>query len=48
MKNWSEIDCELKGGRGVLLGRGQGPNCFISFSSEKHVFITIRIHFFPF
>ena len=27
--------------RGVLLERGGFPNCFISFPSEKHVFITI-------
>ena len=34
-------------GGGVLLDRGF-PNCFISFSSEKHVFITIGILFFLF
>ena len=28
--------------------RGGFPNCFISFSSEKHVFITIGIFFFFF
>ena len=29
--------------RGVLLERGGFPNCFISFPSEKHVFITIGL-----
>ena len=31
--------------RGVLLERGF-PNCFISFSSERHAFITIGILLF--
>ena len=33
-----------RGGGGVILKRG-GPNCFISFSSEKHVLITIETLF---
>ena len=31
----------------ILLERG-GPNCFISFPPEKHVFITVGILFFLF
>ena len=35
--------------RGGFLRKGGGfPNCFISFSSEKHDFITIGILFFSF
>ena len=36
--------------RGVPFRKGGGgfPNCFTSFSSEKHVFITIGILFFSF
>ena len=30
-----------RGGGRVLLEREGFPNCFISFRSEKHVFITI-------
>ena len=36
-----------RGGGGVLLEKGV-PNCFISFSLEKHVFITIGIFFLIF
>ena len=32
--------------KGGSLRKGEGPKCFISFSSEKHVFITIGILFF--
>ena len=32
-----------KRGGGVLLERGGFPNCFISFPSQKHVFITIGL-----
>ena len=39
-KNCSEI--------GGLIERGGGPNCFTSFSSEKHVVITIGIILFSF
>ena len=31
---------------GSLRKGGRVSNCFISFPSEKHVFITIRILFF--
>ena len=44
MKNCSEIGVSWKG-RGFLVERGF-PKCFISFTSVKHVFITIGIHFF--
>ena len=43
-KNCSEIEGRLVE-RGVLLERGVFPNCFISFPSEKHVFITIGFFF---
>ena len=37
-------------GRGSIGKGGMGgvQNCFISFSLEKHVFITIKALFFPF
>ena len=35
-----------RGGGSPRKGEGGFPNCFISFSSEKHVFITTGILFF--
>ena len=35
-----------RGGGSLRKGGGRVPNCFISFPSEKHVFITISILFF--
>ena len=32
----------------LLRNREGAPNCFISFPSEKHVFVTIGILFFFF
>ena len=44
-KNFSEIGVYFKGGDSLRKESG-GPNCFISFSSEKHIYITVGKHIF--